>query len=88
LVSKAVELTLADCKASNSEVNSFKRINHEAAGKAEKWLRDFGRKQVVPSAVVGGVFNADNLSDAQARDLYLFWSHRLGDLSAFIESTI
>jgi len=43
---------------------------------------------VVPSAVVGGVFNADNLSDAQARDLYLFWSHRLGDLSGFIESTI
>jgi len=80
-------LLAIECKASNSEVNSFKRINHEAAGKAEKWLSDFGRKQVVPSAVVSGVFNADNLLDAQNRDLYLFWSHRLGDLSDFIRST-
>ena len=23
-----------ECKVSNSEVNSFKRVNHEAAGKA------------------------------------------------------
>lgn len=80
-------LLAIECKASNSEVNSFKRINHEAAGKAEKWLRDFGRKQVIPAAVVNGVFNAENLLEAQSRDLCLFWSHRLGDLSAFIRST-
>lgn len=80
-------LLAIECKASNSEVNSFKRINHEAAGKAEKWLRDFGRKQVVPSAVVSGVYHAENLLDAQARDLYLFWSHRLSDLRNFIQST-
>ena len=41
-----------ECKASNSEVNSFKRVNHEAAGKARAWIRDFGNRQVVPGAVL------------------------------------
>ena len=45
-----------ECKASNSATNSYKRVNHEAASKAETWLQDFGRSQVVPAAVLSGVF--------------------------------
>lgn len=76
-----------ECKASNSAVNSFKRVNHEAAGKARAWLAGFGKRQTVPGAVITGVFNPANLETAQAEGLALFWSHRLQDLADFIEST-
>lgn len=75
-----------ECKASNSAVNSHKRINHEAVGKATKWISDFGRNQIVPGAVIAGVFSAENLRSAQASGLALFWSHRLNDLRDFIAS--
>ena len=37
-----------ECKASNSATNSYKRVNHEAANKAETWLQDFGRSRSCP----------------------------------------
>ena len=76
-----------ECKASNSAVNSFKRINHEAVGKARAWLADFGGRQIVPCAVISGVFNPANLETAQAEGLALIWSHRLDDLADFVEAT-
>ena len=76
-----------ECKVSNSAVNSFKRINHEAAGKARDWLRGFGNRQTVPGAVISGVFNPANLETAQEEGLVLYWSHRLTDLTEFIEAT-
>lgn len=76
-----------ECKASNSAVNSVKRVNREAAGKAENWLRHFGANQVVPAAVIAGVFKRANLETAQARGLTLFWAHRLDDLVGWIDRT-
>ncbi len=75
-----------ECKVSNSAVNSFKRVNHEALGKARRWVSQFGTAAVVPAAVLSGVFSPPNLASAQEAGLFLFWSHRLGDLQAFIES--
>ena len=77
-----------ECKASNSAVDSFKRINHEALGKAKAWLEGFGRRQIVPCAVIGGVFNPSNLETAQAEGLTIVWSHRLDDLSELVEAAI
>ena len=76
-----------ECKSSNSAVNSFKRINHEAVGKARAWLDEFGSRQIVPSAVIDGVFSPSNIETAQAEGLTIIWSHRLEDLTGFIEST-
>ena len=76
-----------ECKASNSAINSFTRINHEAASKACAGLAGFGKRQTVPGAVISGVFNQANLETAQAEGLALIWSHRLRDLADFIEST-
>jgi hypothetical protein len=76
-----------ECKASNSQVNSYKRVNHEALGKAQKWLSQFGKNGTVPAALLSGVFNSANLESAQDGGLNLFWSHRLSDLAEFIEST-
>jgi XamI restriction endonuclease len=79
-------LMLIECKVSNSAVNSFKRINHEAAGKARKWLAYFGTAQVVTTAVIGGVFNINNLLRAQEDGLTLFWAHDLKKLGQFVAS--
>lgn len=76
-----------ECKVSNSMTNSFKRVNNDAAVKAVGWLRAFGEDQVVPSAVLSGVFKTSSLEAAQARGLTLFWAHRLEDLVEWIEGT-
>ena len=76
-----------ECKVSNSATNSVKRLNNDAAAKAEAWLKDFGTRQVVPVAVLGGVYKLRNLEDAQGRGLALFWAHRLNELTDWIETT-
>ena len=77
-------LLAIECKVSNSAVNSYKRVNHEAVGKARSWVADFGRRQVVPAAVLGGVFKPENLATAQDEALALFWAFRLEDLAEFL----
>jgi hypothetical protein len=76
-----------ECKVSNSSVNSYKRLNHEATGKAVSWLTTFGTNGVVPVAVLSGVYNIANLVEAQSRGLTLFWAHDLDQLLDWIEST-
>jgi hypothetical protein len=76
-----------ECKVSNSEVNSVKRINNDAAMKAVTWRREFGMNQVVPVALMSGVFKVANLVQAQEAGLTLFWAHDLDKVRAFIEST-
>jgi len=76
-----------ECKVSNSATNSVKRLNNDAAAKAERWISQFGKAQVVPVAVLAGVFKVLNLEQAQDLGLTLFWSHDLDKLGAFIEST-
>lgn len=80
-------LMAIECKVSNSATNSVKRLNNDAAVKAEHWIKQFGTAQVVPTAALAGVFKVLNLQQAQARGLALFWSHDLDKLGAFIEST-
>ena len=73
-----------ECKVSNSAVNSFKRVNHEAAGKARAWIDKYGRWQIVPCVVIHGVFNPSNLETAQAEGLTIIWSHRLEDFADLV----
>lgn len=76
-----------ECKVSNSALNSVKRLNNDAAAKAAQWLDALGRNQVVPSAVLSGVFNKHNLQDAQNAGLTIFWAHNLKPLGRFIRAT-
>lgn len=76
-----------ECKVSSSVTNSFKRVNNDAAVKAVGWIKAFGEDQVVPAAVLSGVFNPVALATAQARGLTLFWGHRLDELVAWVERT-
>ena len=76
-----------ECETSNSEVNSYKRVNHEAGGKATHWITQFGQSLVVPAVTIAGVFSPQNLADAQKAGLTIWWSHALEKMSAFVEST-
>jgi len=76
-----------ECKVSNSAVNSFKRLNHETLSKLTAWIDAFGRANVVPTAMLAGVYSPSNVIAAQAAGLTIFWSHRIGDLGTFVEST-
>jgi hypothetical protein len=80
-------LMAIECKVSNSATNSVKRLNNDAAAKAEYWLKVFGTSQVVPAAMLAGVFKVRNLEQAQQRGLALLWSDDLERLSASVEST-
>jgi len=76
-----------ECKVSNSATNSVKRLNNDAAVKAVVWMQDFGRLQVVPSAMLGGVFKLKNLREAQANGLTVWWDHSLKELTDWVETT-
>lgn len=74
-----------ECKVSNSTVNSYKRLVHDTGGKAAHWYNQLGRAQVIPCAVLSGVYSTANLEDVQEnKGVYLFWQHRLIDLAAFV----
>lgn len=76
-----------ECKVSNSSTNSVKRLNNDAAVKASAWKHDFGTIQVVPSAVLSGVYKLRNLQEAQSRGLTLFWAHDIAELVDWITAT-
>ena len=79
-------LLAIECKGSNSEINSRKRLNKEAAQNARAWLAGFGG-QVVPAVALQGVFKDRYVAEAQATPMLIFWGHRLDDLRQFIVST-
>ncbi|WP_250504684.1 XamI family restriction endonuclease [Caballeronia sp. AZ7_KS35] len=76
-----------ECKVSNSSTNSVKRVNNDAQVKAGIWTREFGTNQVVPAAVLTGVFKVHNLQQAQTGGLTIFWAHELAEMGKFIQST-
>jgi hypothetical protein len=76
-----------ECKVSNSATNSVKRVVNDAAAKATHWITRFGVDQVIPCAVISGVFKVHNLLQAQDAGLTLFWAHDLEKLGEFIDIT-
>lgn len=77
-------LLAIECKGSNGERNSRKRLNQEAAQNARAWRGRFGTDRLVSAVALQGVFNARHLAQARDTPRLIFWSHRLGDLKAFV----
>lgn len=75
-----------ECKASNSEVNGYKRLNKEVVVDAGDWIRKFGENNVIAAAVLRGVFNPENVEQAQNQGVYIFWWHRIRALERFLEN--
>jgi len=80
-------ILILECKASNSELNSLKRLSNDTVAKAQGWRESLGRAHVVAAAMISGVYKLERLAQVQGDDLYLFWSHRLDDFVAWVEST-
>jgi hypothetical protein len=80
-------LMAIECKVSNSATNSVKRLNNDAAAKAETWIDEFGRVNIVPTAVLSGVYKLGNLVNAQERGLTLYWAHDIAAMIQWIQST-
>ncbi|MBI3564487.1 MAG: XamI family restriction endonuclease [Elusimicrobia bacterium] len=76
-----------ECKVSNSALNSVKRLNNDAAAKAEAWMKDFGERNIVPVAVLSGVYGLERLQEAQERGLALFWGHSLPKFADWLGKT-
>jgi hypothetical protein len=76
-------LLALECKSSNSEINSRKRLNKEVVKNASGWLEKFG-EFVVPGAMLRGVFKPEYVRLAQAATVAVFWDHRLEDLERFV----
>lgn len=76
-----------EAKVSNSATNSVKRLNNDAAAKATTWIHEFGTAQIVPSAVLGGVYSLTSLKRAQNSGLTLWWAHDLDRLIAWLRQT-
>ena len=74
-----------ECKVSNSEVNSTKRLIRETLGKHIDWRRTFGG-ELATGAVLAGVFSMRNLKQAQEQGMLLFFEHRLHTLTAFVKA--
>lgn len=74
-----------ECKVSNSQINSYKRLNHEATDKAERWKRMFGQSCVC-GCVLQGCFKAGNVVSAQKSGVSIFWSYDLSPLINFINA--
>jgi hypothetical protein len=63
-----------EAKHSSSVLNSVKRVLNDTAAKAQLWRRNAG-EEIVPVALLSGVFGVDNLALAQDGGLFLVWAH-------------
>lgn len=77
-----------ECKASNSEVNGFKRLNKEVVVDAGHWYGDFGPANVVCAAALRGVFKPANVQQAQGQRVYIFWWHRMRAFEEFLDAAV
>lgn len=79
-------LLALECKSSNSEINSRKRLNKEVVKNARHWVATFGQF-VIPGAALRGVFKPEYVIAAQVTPVAIFWGHRLDDLRDFVNMT-
>ena len=79
-------LLALECKVSNGPKNSWKRLNREVGGKAERWRAAFGG-QLVTGAVLAGVFDLSCLVAAQGDEgVAIYWEHDLTRLITFLSA--
>lgn len=72
-----------EAKVSNSALNSRKRLL-EVLRKRERWDASGKLYRFRTGAVLAGVYDVRRLIEAQDAGVFLFWEHRLGDLTAFL----
>jgi hypothetical protein len=76
-------IVAVEAKDSSSVVNSVKRVLNDTAAKARHWRGKAG-EQIIPVALLSGVFGLHNLKNAQDDGLYLVWAHDLDSFSDWL----
>lgn len=74
---------LIECKATNSEINSRKRLK-ELREVMDNCCKAMGTS-IVCMSVIRGVIDLKDLILTQEKNVYLTWHHRMDDLARFIE---
>jgi hypothetical protein len=72
-----------EAKVSNSTLNSRKRLL-EVLRKRERWDASGKLYRFRTGAVLAGVYDVRRLIEAQDGGVFVFWEHRLSDLTAFL----
>jgi len=72
-----------EAKVSNSTLNSRKRLL-EVLRKRERWDASGKLYRFRTGAVLAGVYDVRRLIEAQDGGVFVFWEHRLGDLTTFL----
>lgn len=81
------KLVLAmECKVTNDETNSVKRIN-DVSKKATAWRKHWGNF-VQPAALLEGVIKLSDVERLIEEDVHVFWSHRLDLFEKWLEQQI
>jgi XamI restriction endonuclease len=73
-----------ECKVTNDETNSVKRIN-DVLKKARAW-RDHWGSFVKPAALLQGVIKKSDVKRLLDDDIHVFWSHRLDLFEVWLAS--
>jgi hypothetical protein len=72
-----------EAKVSNSALNSRKRLG-DVLRNRERWDASGTLYRFRTGAVLAGVYDVRRLIEAQNAGVFLFWEHRLTDLTAFL----
>ncbi|WP_080416845.1 XamI family restriction endonuclease [Burkholderia ubonensis] len=72
-----------ECKASNSEINSRKRLNKEVVKVIQKWVSEVGASSL-GSCAIRGIFKPEYVIQAQKQGVFIFWAHNLTPLEDFL----
>ena len=81
----AIVLAL-ECKVTNDETNSVKRIN-DVAKKAQAWRAHWGNF-VQPAALLQGVIKMSDVQRLLNENIHVFWSHRIDLFEQWIASRV
>lgn len=82
---KSVVLAM-ECKVSNDETNSVKRVN-DIIKKASRWRLKWG-EFVRTAAMLQGVMKPGEVRRLLEEDIVVFWSHRLDDFGEWLHNNV
>jgi hypothetical protein len=75
-----------ECKVTNDETNSVKRVN-DVAKKAQAWRAHWGNF-VQPAAMLEGVIKRSDVQRLLNESVHVFWSHRLDLFGAWLNEQV
>lgn len=80
-------IVAVEAKDSSSALNSIKRVLNDTAAKAKHWNTKAG-EEIVPVALLSGVFKVESLKAAQENGLFLVWTHELESFVAWLSAQL